>query len=239
MTIIEKLHFYHRVFRYRFHTEKTQLKNLLNLNLKSTTTIDIGANRGIYSYWLAKSVTSNGQVIAFEPQKEMCKEIKKYCKWHKFKHVTVINQGISNVEANLSLFIEEIGDGSATFEESLKNNQQNQKLKIQVVTLDTYVMLHDLKKISFIKIDVEGHENKVIEGAQKTLMKFKPFVQVEIADTHSDATHSLIKMFIELGYAGKVLLDGGEMPDIKFLQLTPSPKFGFTGHRDLFFYYKY
>ena len=134
MTILEKLHFYHRVFRYRFHTEKTQLKNLLNLNLKSTTTIDIGANRGIYTYWLAKIVSSNGQVIAFEPQTEICNEIKKHCKWLKFKHVTIINQGISNTKANLSLFREEIGDGSATFEESLKNirktSPKTTKLKI-------------------------------------------------------------------------------------------------------------
>ena len=41
MTILEKLHFYHSVYRYRFHTEKTQLKNLLNLKLKSTTVIDV------------------------------------------------------------------------------------------------------------------------------------------------------------------------------------------------------
>ena len=164
---------------------------------------------------------------------------KKNCEWQKFEHVTLINQGISNTKATLSLFREKIGDGSATFEYKSKKNQQVEKLKVQVVTLDTFVEFHNLNNISFIKIDVEGHEKKVIEGAQNTLMRFKPYVQVEISDIQSDSTQSLIKNFDELGYAGKILLDGGETPDVRFLKLNPSPKFGLKGHRDLFFSYKH
>ena len=238
MKLLDKLHFFHRVYRYRFRTEKTQLLNLLNLDLKSTTTIDIGANRGIYTYWLAKMVTFNGRVLAFEPHPELYKEIKKICEWQKFEQVTVLNQGVSNKNTTLSLFREGIGDGSATLEENFKNDQQTEKLNVSVNTLDAFVETQDLNNISFIKIDVEGHEEKVIEGGRNTLMRFKPFVQVEIFETQSKSTQSLIKEFDELGYAGKVLLDDGEMPDIEFLNSIPSPKFGYTGHRDLFFYLK-
>tara|TARA_B100000795_G_scaffold239134_1_gene200627 strand:- start:1367 stop:2089 length:723 start_codon:yes stop_codon:yes gene_type:complete len=238
MKLKEQFHFLHRAYRYRFWTEKTQLQNLLNLNLKSTTAIDIGANRGIYTYWLAKMVTPGGKVLAFEPQPELCEEIIKICDWRGLQHVKVFNQGVSNKDGTLSLFRDGNGDGSATFEEYRKNNQQTEKLNISVNTLDSFVMNQNLKNISFIKIDVEGHEEMVIKGAIDTLLKYKPYVQIEIFDAQSRSAQTLINFFTNLGYAGKVLLDGGGMPDVEFLDSTPSPKFGYKGHRDLFFYHK-
>src|SRR5688572_11049838 len=64
-------HFILRCLRYRFRTERLHLRTMTLLNLKGATVIDIGANRGIYCFWMVRAVGSNGRVIAFEPQPEM------------------------------------------------------------------------------------------------------------------------------------------------------------------------
>lgn len=70
MKIPYKLHMLHRCWRYRLRTEKESIRYILSINKKiqSITAIDIGANRGIYSYWLSKQVSKGGQIIAFEPR---------------------------------------------------------------------------------------------------------------------------------------------------------------------------
>jgi len=60
-----------RVWRYRLRTEKDDIRFLLNKDLKGDTVIDIGANKGIYSYWMSKKVGEEGKVVAFEPQPKL------------------------------------------------------------------------------------------------------------------------------------------------------------------------
>ena len=58
----EDAHFLVRCLRYRFRIEKLPLKTLLRLDLKGATVIDIGANKGIYSFWLSRAVGPSGKV---------------------------------------------------------------------------------------------------------------------------------------------------------------------------------
>jgi predicted methyltransferase len=66
----EDVHFLVRCLRYRFRTEKLPLKTLMRLDLKGAAVIDVGANKGIYCFWLSRAVGQSGKVIAFEPQPE-------------------------------------------------------------------------------------------------------------------------------------------------------------------------
>lgn len=67
----EDMHFLHRCFRYWCRTERLQIRTLLQLNLNGALAIDIGANKGIYCFWMQRAVGPTGRVIAFEPQPEM------------------------------------------------------------------------------------------------------------------------------------------------------------------------
>ena len=71
MNILEKAHVIHRSWRYRLRHEKDSIKYVLGLNLDGAIALDIGANKGIYTYWLSKKVGKDGKVIAFEPQPEL------------------------------------------------------------------------------------------------------------------------------------------------------------------------
>ena len=71
MTLLDRIHCWHRFWRYRLVTERESVQFLLRQNLTKTTAIDIGANKGAYTYWLSKAVGNNGQVISLEPQPEL------------------------------------------------------------------------------------------------------------------------------------------------------------------------
>ena len=89
--------------------------------------------------------------------------------------------------------------GAATIhEKNLLNNQDFTTFKIRTKKLDD--VLPD-NKIGFIKIDVEGHEENVLNGAVKIIKKNKPVLLVEIEEKHSKKNvKETINFINSLGY---------------------------------------
>ncbi|SFV00536.1 FkbM family methyltransferase [Bradyrhizobium arachidis] len=92
----EDVHFLVRCLRYRWRTEKLPLKTLMRLDLKGATVIDIGANKGIYSFWLARAVGPSGKVLAFEPQPEMIRYIQRRKQCFGLANVETIEAALSD-----------------------------------------------------------------------------------------------------------------------------------------------
>jgi precorrin-6B methylase 2 len=74
---IDNAHFLIRCLRYRYRTERLQIKTMMGLDLRGAMALDIGANKGIYCFWMIRAVGPSGNVIAFEPQLEMCDGIER------------------------------------------------------------------------------------------------------------------------------------------------------------------
>jgi FkbM family methyltransferase len=174
---------------------------------KNKGAVDVGVYRGVYSYKLSKEFK---HVYAFEPNPLIYPFLKKNLT-KIIKNLTLSNYALSNNAgvANLkiptrskSIFksnVEELYKlGLATIHK--KNNFNNHKLiKVTKTKLDD-----NLKNINigFIKIDVEGHEKEVIEGAKKLIIKYKPILLIEIEEKHSKKPVSETINFIsQLGYS--------------------------------------
>ena len=75
---------------------------------------------------------------------------------------------------------------------------------VKVVRLDTEVIALNIKKVSLIKIDVEGYELNVIRGALNTIRKFKPILFVELNEEnlkqYGHSSETLVNLLWELGY---------------------------------------
>lgn len=221
----EDLHFLARCLRYRFRTERLQLKTLLSLNLGGGTAVDIGANKGIYSYWLARAVGPSGSVVAFEPQPEMARYIGDRKRALKLKNVRVLNTALSNRAGTATLTRRRVGDGSASLEPS---RLQADQLEVPLTALDTMY----LPGLRFIKCDVEGHELDVFSGAELTIKRNRPVIQFEAVETE---TPKLFSFFEALGYSGVMFLGSRYLPPSNPDRIEHY-KFGLGGHRDFLFF---
>jgi len=197
--LYEYLHMYHRFWRYRFRSEVNNIRYVRKTDMRGQTVLDIGANRGIYSYYLSHQVGPDGQVIAFEAQPELGDHLEKLKADFKLNNVTIVPCGLSAEPGVLTLRRSKVGSGHASFQGETTAGMS--EIQIQTVTVDQHLKAHNVDQVTFIKCDVEGHEIEVLQGAQETLQKDQPTVLVEV--THENAIDgSLFRMMEELGYRG-------------------------------------
>src|SRR5215510_11863394 len=124
-TFYDTAHFLARCMRYRLHTEKLEIKTLMQLDLRGATALDIGANKGIYCFWLLRAVGNSGRVVAFEPQPEMAEAIRRLQARFDWANLEVVNVALSSAEGTLNLARDRIGDGSASLESSRQRAGQD------------------------------------------------------------------------------------------------------------------
>jgi O-antigen ligase len=229
---LDTAHFLVRCLRYRFRTESLQIKTMMQLNLHGATVLDIGANKGIYCFWMARAVGTAGRVIAFEPQPEMHEAIETLKRRFGWLNLRVLNVALSDRDGHRRLSRQKIGDGSATLEAS-RHRRENKSLEVVATRMDD---LPDdtFSNLKFIKCDVEGHERNVFLGGEQTIRRYRPVVQFESTVT-DDATLDIFRFFRGLGYSGVMLL-GGKYLHYSNPDQLPHYKFGLGGHRDFLFF---
>lgn len=161
--------------------------------------IDIGANVGIYTYFFSKNFQ---HIDAFEPLREITHRISNL----KNKNITIHNVALSSNPGNLMFYVPIInGVPNAPLASLEKRDPPFDIREVNVKKLDDYGF-HD---VDFIKIDVEGHETCVIEGAIRTIQRTKPLLLIEIEQRHISRPINEVFLQIEnLGYKGYFLFQG-------------------------------
>jgi len=218
---------------------KQNIKELLEfLPERNGVFLDIGANFGIFSFWVAFKFRKHGGVIhLFEPQDELNWVYIFLTKIFKEVEFRVHNIALSDHEGELLLQRQKVGDGSATLEMDRQDPENLKSGKIvPIKTLDLFCDTQELSRIDAIKIDVEGHEFSLLKGAELTLITYKPTVLLELTPS-STLCELAIGFFQDMGYEGFVLLNGVKFP-VSEINIVPHPKFGLMGHRDVLFIHK-
>ena len=164
--------------------EEYLLKELKKNEIKNC--LDIGAHIGNFS---EKLLQINGiNVIAFEPMNKTFKELKKLKVKYK-KKFECFNLALSNKKGKAKIFYTNPLSQLSSIAINLNriNFLRKKKIKkhqVMVDTLDNFANRNKhlfKEKINFIKIDTEGNDFKVLEGASETIKKHKPkFIQIEM-----------------------------------------------------------
>lgn len=129
--------------------------------------IDIGASVGYYSLLAAKKIGMKGRVYSFEPNEKVFNVLKRNIEINNFKNVIPINKAVSNFNGKKTFFL-----GNILGHSSFRSQVGGEKKEVQVVTLDNFFK-HKKIRVDWIKIDVEGAEGFVVEGAKKIISKNK------------------------------------------------------------------
>lgn len=159
-----------------------------NINFKNDA-IDIGANIGNHSIFFADFFN---RVHSFEPNPKTFDLLTINCN---DKNISTYNYGLSdqNKFLDFEYDLNNIGNAYVTDSKNQKNAEINKKLSIEVKKLDEIEEIFE-KKISLIKIDIEGHEFQALRGAKEVLRKNKPVVLFE---QHPDDIHNHTSDVIE------------------------------------------
>jgi FkbM family methyltransferase len=160
-----------------FEDESTSL--VKKIVKKSGIVLDVGANIGYYSVLLSKLIGKHGVVYAFEPTRFYRNILAKNLIENKISNCVVVESGLSDKVQKLDIFITK---SSATIHPTTEKLLG--KEKISLTTLDRFVKENNIKKIDFIKIDVDGHEPAILKGGLNSIKKFRPKILLEISPLH-------------------------------------------------------
>ena len=162
---------------------------------KGDFVIDAGANEGILTLIYSKKVTYSGKVFAFEPDKINIQT---------FNENLSLNEDTSNIslkgkglwdKSDTIEFYEAGTVGSSVFFRDGKSVKKN----IQVISIDDFVDSENIKRLDFIKMDIEGAEIEALKGARNTLKSLKP--HFAIASYHiveNEVTYKKVEEFFTI-----------------------------------------
>jgi len=207
--IYESLHMLHRAWRYRNRTERDEVRFMLAQDLKDKLVLDIGANAGIYSYWMSKAVGRGGRVIAFEPQPEMIGALKKLRHSFRFPQLEIAETGLSDEPGEAVLQRQMSHLGGASIAREIPGADDS--FTIPLTTLDDYIEKHADRPVSFIKCDVEGHEPAVFAGGWEMLRRDMPTLLFELHENQVRDS-DLFEKLQSIGYGVYYLHDGDKHP---------------------------
>lgn len=202
------------------HSSEIRLAKFLILNLApGDKFMDIGAHYGYFTLLAAEIVGAQGNVLAFEPSGKSFYLLKENT--NAAANISILNKAVSNTKGILSFYEFEnlyseynAADVSQFENEAWYKAAKPQKVEVEALSIDH--VTHDRSFTpSIIKIDVEGAENLVIEGATNLLKNHSPMLVMEYLEpkrkneTHKQATISLRN----LGYHPHLITDdGGTIP---------------------------
>ncbi len=171
--------------------------------------IDVGAHVGYYTAIASDIVGPKGQVFAFEPRPMNIVFLKKHIKVNKLLNVKLFEAAVGK-STGTCRFEARTGTGTGFMSDG-------GNLSVDMVCLDDLYGSGEIPLPEFIKIDVEGGEDEVLEGARQIIKKNQPVILVA---THSEVKHSYVTEYLEsYGYEFEVLNKEGESGDTEILAL--------------------
>jgi FkbM family methyltransferase len=147
------------------------------------TVLDIGAHHGYYSLIASRAVREQGAVHAFEPAPRERAHLKSNLALNRCKQVSVYEFALGATRGTATLFEAETKLDGCNSLRPQDGVSRSKRFEVEVFPLDQFVLDHQLEKVDFIKMDVEGAELSVLQGASELLgASYRPVILAEVSD---------------------------------------------------------
>jgi FkbM family methyltransferase len=150
-----------------------------------STVLDVGAHIGSHTIALARLVGPSGRVYAFEPQKKVFRELVYNLRLNEVSNATPLRFAVSSEPGVLEMNPIRGADGQVSIGAGGD--------EVEARTIDSF----GFSDVSLIKIDVEGHQLPVLEGAERTIRAHRPAIVIEIGREQRKETKRKLR---EYGY---------------------------------------
>jgi FkbM family methyltransferase len=187
--------------------------------------VDVGANCGFFTVLAGTLVGPNGHVVAIEPAPANIAKLRKNLESNKLANVSVIDGVAAAQSGSMNLHVNsDTGAGHALwdpgqFPANEKSRANPKTISVAATTIDAECHQRSLSTPKLIKIDTEGAEQRVLEGAFGLLSGCKvPFVIVELHEfglAKLGCTQQSLRKFMEdLGYSTFGLYNSCSLPKL-------------------------
>ena len=183
-----------------------ELQWLPGLVTRGRRALDIGANRGVYAYWLARVCKA---VEAFEPNPGLARAL---ASAH-FKGVRVHTLALSDHTGSAALIVPPHRKGGldtpSAHLESGADAGGGTRFDVKLARLDEFAFTD----VDFIKIDVEGFEESVLTGGWQTITACRPVMLIELIERLAPGCLGRVaERLAAIGYIARFLDDGAWLP---------------------------
>jgi FkbM family methyltransferase len=138
-----------------------------NLNI-----YDVGANYGFLSMVWAKALESNqAKLYSFEPSPTVSEVTHKSFSMNKL-NIKLFKKAVGNMNGNIDLY-----DGLSS--SNVSTHEGSKKVRVEITSLDQFTFTEKINKVDLIKIDVDGIEYDILQGAKEIILNYKPILIVE------------------------------------------------------------
>ena len=213
---------------YQFDSEINEQKLVRKTVKEGMTVFDIGAHLGKYTKLFSLLVGDKGKVCAFEPAESSFKKLAASLKKLNCTNVTLINKAVysQNCTVVINEFPEEYSSWNSLGRPKMENPTDPKRpvpveksVEVQAVTLDSFCQQNNIRKIDYLKLDVEGAELDVLKGAVNLLQnKAIDYVQFEISEKMLQGLNTAAKFIFDFlksnGYKCHHIEPDGCMGDI-------------------------
>lgn len=184
-----------------WHVGERELRLLALLSNKRAKAIDVGANRGIYTYFMRKYFA---EVYAIEANPFYAGMLRSMFRGR----VTVVEAAASESSGTIQMWIPTSQEekGMATVEQENPIARAGcESIEVKALPIDSL----NLDQVDLIKIDVEGHELAVLKGSVGLVSREAPTLVIEIEERHRKNAIVSVRSFLEsLDYQGLFLYRG-------------------------------
>jgi|HubBroStandDraft_2_1064218.scaffolds.fasta_scaffold144967_2 FkbM family methyltransferase len=179
---------------------------------KGMTVLDIGANMGDYTLVAARTVGGEGAVYAFEPDPVNFALLLKNVSLGGYKNVTCVRKALSNSPGLCNLYLDKHNLGCHSLC-SANTYTPASSANAETDTIDSFVSSLPGRRVDFLKIDAQGAEGLILEGAADTLARhnitiFAEFWPWGLLNMGTDPGAFLDKLKL-LGYEIRLIPDDG------------------------------
>jgi FkbM family methyltransferase len=172
--------------RFALGTYEPDVCSVIRSRGRGETMLDIGANVGYFTLLMARQTGRSGHVVAFEPVPAIHAALRENLRLNGCHQVRAECLAVADVEADGMMQSE--ASGSMPFTAHISEAGD---CPVSLVSVDGYVQRAGLQKLDFVKIDVEGAEDRVIRGMTRTLQNLRPDILLEIHRTDGAESEAL------------------------------------------------
>lgn len=182
-----------------FGSYESELREIMRTVLPAGgTAIDVGANAGWHTLFMARLVGAHGRVLAVEPNPSVREHLRRNIVINRLGQIEVVGSALAEAPGTLSFVAPDAehpasGSGHVVADDAAPPDA----VRVAASTLDILAAEKRLARLDVLKIDAEGFEWPILQGAETSIARFRPYIIFEFDQAYAAHGRDSGRLFAE------------------------------------------